>query len=279
MNKPAQTVPPAPPPVPRPEAFRDLLTSCGLGLITTGGEAYVRARGSARSVRLCTFDGRLPSLAAAPLPDGPTAFLACRADGPAPSDWELKLLTAFSGAAPFLSGALAAERVLKVSALAVMAEASALADKLVRDQGGSAAAALVAADVTHELVANALLDAPVGPDGAPRYAYHRPSAPIDPEDACRVGFRVEGTHLLVSAIDRFGRLERAPVASALQRIGRSARLEVSGGGAGLGLLRILQHSDLVAFRVEPRTRTEVLCAVDLGPDRRRTAALKSLFLT
>src|SRR5512140_3833660 len=87
VNEPAQSIPTETPAVPRPEAFRDALAQVGLSLAQAGGDAHVRAKGSARSVRLRTFDGRLSSLAPAPLPEGPTAFLACLAQGPAPSDW------------------------------------------------------------------------------------------------------------------------------------------------------------------------------------------------
>ncbi len=57
---------------------------------------------------------------------------------------------------------------------------------------------------------------------------------------------------------------------------RQDRVDASGGGAGLGLRRILEHSDVVAVRVAAGRESRVLCVVDLGEARRRATQPKSL---
>jgi hypothetical protein len=54
------------------------------------------------------------------------------------------------------------------------------------------------------------------------------------------------------------------------------QVNVSGGGAGLGIRRILEQCDLIAIRVVPGRETRVLGVVGLGDARRRAALPKSL---
>ncbi|NVJ03376.1 hypothetical protein HV824_35505, partial [Myxococcus sp. AM009] len=71
-----------------------------------------------------------------------------------------------------------------------------------------------------------------------------------------------------------GAAVRVPVLA--PRIHRRVQVDASGGGAGLGLRRILEHSDVVAVRVAAGRESRVLCVVDLGEARRRAAQPKSL---
>jgi hypothetical protein len=60
-------------------------------------------------------------------------------------------------------------------------------------------------------------------------------------------------------------------------LGTKARVDASGGGAGLGLRRVIEWSDLWSIRVSPGVSSEVLCVIDLTEARARSARPKSLF--
>jgi hypothetical protein len=122
------------------------------------------------------------------------------------------------------------------------------------------------------------LDAPVGPDGAPRYAHQRgPQVRVAPEDACEVAIGVANGRIYLSATDRFGRLTSAPIAAAVEGMERRAQVNSAGGGAGLGMRRILEQSDLFAVGIVPGKACQATSVVDLGVSRRRAFNPKSLF--
>jgi hypothetical protein len=147
----------------------------------------------------------------------------------------------------------------------------------VQEAGGTKTAAQLAEDVLHELAVNAMLDAPVDAQGQPKYAHRRTEVQeVALEDACELGLAVDGSRLYVEAVDRFGRLTTGPFARALDSYGGRVSVNSSGGGAGLGLRRMIEHSDAIAVRVVRGRETRVLCAVDLGDARRRGAFPKSL---
>jgi hypothetical protein len=77
-------------------------------------------------------------------------------------------------------------------------------------------------------------------------------------------------------VDLFGRLTPGPIARALASLGGRAQVNASGGGAGLGMRRILEHCDLIAVRVVPGKETRMLGVVGFGEARRRAALPKSL---
>jgi hypothetical protein len=155
--------------------------------------------------------------------------------------------------------------------------ASSEAAALVETSGGTRNALSLAADVMHELAANALLDAPVDARGTPRYAHHRHEVDaVAPEDACEVSMAVGEGGVYLEARDRFGRLPPTPISRALASMGGRMQVNSSGGGAGLGMRRILEHSDLIATRVLPGRETRMLCVVGLGESRRRASSPKSL---
>lgn len=150
--------------------------------------------------------------------------------------------------------------------------------EFVRAAGGGSYASAAAADVMHELAANALLDAPANPDGSPRYAHRRDEAvTIAPEDTAHTRVVVAGKHIYIQASDRAGRLGPAPIAAAVAQIGGKIRLDVKGGGAGLGMFRLIDQSDLVCFRVARGRRCEATCVLTLEEVRRRTSRPKSLW--
>jgi hypothetical protein len=170
--------------------------------------------------------------------------------------------------------AVARHRLRRVADMGVVGAAAAEA---ARQAGGSRVAAGLVGEVVHELAANALLDAPVDARGQQRYAHRRAEVrEVAEEDACELSFAWEDGRMWLEVVDRFGGLRPGPFARALEGWGTRVRVDASGGGAGLGLRRILEHSDTVAVRVAAGRESRVVCVVDLGAARRRATQPKSL---
>jgi hypothetical protein len=246
-------------------------------LLVRGGLPLVAGPGRPSARELLLFDGRLgPSQAALLERQPPPLLLALREPGGGPSAWEVRVLSALLNRQrmqpPGVQGVkLRLERVLDLKA------ASSEAAALVESAGGSRSAANLAADVMHELAANALLDAPVDASGTPLYAHRREEVQaVAPQDACEVSMAVGEGGIYLEAMDRFGRLTAGPIARALASLGGRVQVNVSGGGAGLGMRRILEHSELIATRVLTGRETRMLCVVGLGESRRRSSLPKSL---
>lgn len=227
--------------------------------------------------RLVLFDGKLtPAHAELLSRDPPALLLATREPESGPSDWEARLLgAALRGESLVPADApLARQRLRRLKDVQHAAEAASL---IVQEAGGAKIAAQLAADVLHELAVNALLDAPVDAQGQPKYAHRRTEVhEVDPEDGCELALAVDGARIYLEAVDRFGRLTTGPFAKALASYGGRVQVNSEGGGAGLGLRRMIEHSDAIAVRVVRGRESRVLCAVDLGDARRRAALPKSL---
>ncbi len=265
------------------EALGRVLSSVG-ATVCDEGHGSVRFSSNANAAGftgtlsvLLTDKGLGPGCAPAMRRRPPLMLLATREKG-LPSGWESRALVKLLAGQPLYNPAappairLALRRKFGIQAAAQEAACA------VKEAGGGSFAAACAADVMHEIAANALLVAPVGPDGTPKYAHQRDAQlDIDTEDGCEVAIWVEGDRIFLSVLDRFGRFTSAPLANALAGYGKRARVDVSGGGAGLGLRRILEQSDLMAVRVAPGRECEVTCAVELAENRRRAGGLKSLF--
>ncbi len=227
--------------------------------------------------RLLLFDGRLaPSHAQAMRREPPPLLLATRGPDGRPAAWEVRLLGALlRGGALLPEGVeVARHRLRRVADIGATGAAASAAVEAAR---GSRVAAGLVADVVHELGANALLDAPVDAGGQHRYAHRRTEVrEVADEDACELAFAVEDGRMWLEVVDRFGGLRPAPFARALEGWGGRVKVDASGGGAGLGLRRILEHSDTVAVRVMAGRESRVVCVVDLGEARRRATQPKSL---
>jgi hypothetical protein len=228
-----------------------------------------------RGPAVAIYDGQLGAEHARLFERSPPAYLLALRDGDRPSEWEARLLASVLRDEPWRVG----ER-LKVCSLEGINDACALAAEVATAAKGKASAVGVASDVMHELCANALLDAPAGTDGRPRYAHRRAESglSIDPADACEaaVGVDPKNHRMLLWAGDRFGRMTQAALARAISSLGAPAAVDRSGGGAGLGLRRLLEASDAVAFRVRPGEWCEALAVVDLSGQRRRSSSAKTI---
>jgi hypothetical protein len=119
-------------------------------------------------------------------------------------------------------------------------------------------------EMAHELLMNAIFDAPVDAGGRPRYAADR-KADLVLEDAEQPLFRLgsDGSRIVVQVTDRFGRLERKHVFGGLSRALASGEMDPSHGGAGLGMAICHNASVAMFFDVIAGKGTEVTAILDL----------------
>jgi hypothetical protein len=134
------------------------------------------------------------------------------------------------------------------------------------------------AELGHELIMNAIYDAPVDAFGRAKYAADR-KADIVLADHERPALRVatDGTRLVLQIRDPFGRLERRHVIDGLARGLAGGELDRSHGGAGLGMMVCHNASSALFFDVVANRQTEVTALFELDVNLRelRTQA-KSL---
>jgi hypothetical protein len=92
----------------------------------------------------------------------------------------------------------------------------------------------------------------------------------------RVRWGCDGRTFVVSVTDRFGALQRATVASHIQRLldARSPRLGRGGttGGAGLGLVLTFSAANQLAIQVSAGRFTEVTAALHVAGSNRAAVA-------
>ncbi|WP_324291460.1 hypothetical protein [Corallococcus sp. bb12-1] len=240
-------------------------------------DGLLLGRGDVAAPQLVLFDGRLTPAHAELLERRPPALLlATRDPGGQPSPWEVRLLGALLRGGALLPPEASVSRE-ELGSVADVTAAGERAAEAVMQSGGSKVAASRVADVVHEIGVNALLDAPVDDAGQPKYAHRRGQVQsVADEDRCLLSWAVVDGRAWLEATDRFGRLTTSPLVRVVKAWGEKAQVDASGGGAGLGLRRILEHSDAVAVRVIPGQKTQFACGVDLGDARRRAAQPKSL---
>jgi hypothetical protein len=138
------------------------------------------------------------------------------------------------------------------------------------------------AELAHELIMNAMYDAPIDAFGRVKYAGDR-KAEIALADHERPVVRIatDGTRLALQVRDPFGRLERRHVFDGLARGldgGRTGeQMDHSHGGAGLGMMVCHNASSAMFFDVVANRHTEVTALFELDGNLRefRTQA-KSL---
>lgn len=122
----------------------------------------------------------------------------------------------------------------------------------------------ITGELAHELLMNALYDAPVDEQGRPRFAHDRKAAiALAPADAAHLRFGCDGTRVALQVRDRFGRLRRTQIVEGLARGLAGGELDRSGGGAGLGLT-VCHHSSLALFfDLATGRHTQVTATLDL----------------
>ena len=135
-------------------------------------------------------------------------------------------------------------------------------------------------ELAHELLMNAIYDAPADAAGRAKFAADR-KADVRLADDERAAMRIasDGVHLVLQVRDPFGRLERRHVVDGLARGLAGGELDREGGGAGLGLTLCHNASSALVFDVARGRHTEVTAVVELDANLRelRTQA-KSLHL-
>jgi hypothetical protein len=133
-------------------------------------------------------------------------------------------------------------------------------------------------ELAHELIMNAMYDAPADASGRPKYASDRKSD-IRLADAELPGVRIatDGSRIVLQVRDPFGRLERRHVFEGLSRGLAGGEMDTTHGGAGLGMMVCHNASAAMFFDVAPRRHTEVTAMFELDLNLRefRTQA-KSL---
>lgn len=133
-------------------------------------------------------------------------------------------------------------------------------------------------ELTHELLMNAMYDAPVDAQGRPRYAGDRKAALVlEEHERPIVRAGTDGTRVALQVRDPFGRLERRHVFEGLARGLAGGEQDRSHGGAGLGMMVCHNASSAMWFDVARGRHTEVTALFELDQNLRefRTQA-KSL---
>jgi len=134
------------------------------------------------------------------------------------------------------------------------------------------------AELTHEMIMNAMYDAPADASGHPKYAGDRKAnVVLEPHERPHVGLGTDGSRLVLQVRDPFGRLQRRHVVDGLARGLAGGEMDQSHGGAGLGMMVCHNASSMMVFDVAKGRHTEVTAMFELDMNLRefRTQA-KSL---
>jgi hypothetical protein len=197
-----------------------------------------------------------------------------------PPAWEVVMVARrLAGAAPPALGAYLdwgfSALDLDVRATADRDAASGEIQNFIAGLGAPRRIAEMFAELGHELIMNAMYDAPVDAFGRVKYAADR-KADIALADHERPAIRLatDGTRLALQVSDPFGRLERRHVVDGLARGLAGGELDRTHGGAGLGMLVCHNASTALWFDVVPGQRTEVTALLELDVNLRelRTSA-------
>lgn len=134
------------------------------------------------------------------------------------------------------------------------------------------------AELGHELIMNAIYDAPIDALGRPKYAGDRKAEVVlDGTEQPTIRLGTDGTRLVLQVRDPFGRLERKHVVEGLARGLAGGEMDQTHGGAGLGMMVCHNASSAMLFDVARGRHTEVTAMFELDMNLRefRTQA-KSL---
>ncbi len=132
-------------------------------------------------------------------------------------------------------------------------------------------------EVSHELLMNAMYDAPVNHYGESRYAHdRRASIALEDHEVPSARFATDGTLVAIQVTDPFGRLTRAHVLASIARgqanSAGDAVIDASNGGAGLGLWKIYSQAAITIVDVIAGHSTSVTAVfdIDIAPREART---------
>ncbi|KAB2906900.1 MAG: hypothetical protein F9K40_05765 [Kofleriaceae bacterium] len=130
-----------------------------------------------------------------------------------------------------------------------------------------------AALIADELLANAIHDAPHGPDPALRDSVRDVDRPLAGRDRPRLRWGADGRMLAIEVTDQFGSLDAATIRTHLAKLAdRSTRPRQGNGGAGLGLAMAFLAATQLVFHLCPGRFTQAIGLIDLRsrPDGGRT---------
>ncbi|MCP4444617.1 MAG: hypothetical protein GY811_04630 [Myxococcales bacterium] len=123
--------------------------------------------------------------------------------------------------------------------------------------------------VAHELLMNAMYDAPVDAQGNHKYAGDRKAdIRLVREEQPIMKIASDGSRLAIQVTDPFGGLTREKVFGGIARGLTGGQLDTSHGGAGLGLTVIHNGTAMLFFDVSEGSRTEVTGIFELGASHR-----------
>jgi hypothetical protein len=129
-------------------------------------------------------------------------------------------------------------------------------------------------ELAHELLMNAMYDAPVDVAGRPKYAGDRKAQiELEPAEAATIRCASDGMRMVISVSDPFGRLPRGAIFSGIARGLAGGELDTSYGGAGLGMLYIYKSAAISVFDVVPGRRTQVVGIYELDTNQREFRGL------
>jgi hypothetical protein len=124
-------------------------------------------------------------------------------------------------------------------------------------------------ELGHELIMNAIYDAPVDGQGRPRYAADRKAdVVLDEHERSVVRAGTDGSRVVLQVRDPFGRLERRHVVDGLARGLAGGEMDRSHGGAGLGMMVCHNASSAMFFDVARGRHTEVTALFELDQNLR-----------
>ncbi|MBT8493931.1 MAG: hypothetical protein KJO07_12835 [Deltaproteobacteria bacterium] len=125
------------------------------------------------------------------------------------------------------------------------------------------------AELAHELLMNAMYDAPVDAAGSPKYAMDRKQQlNLPDEEKPVVVCGTDGDKLLLRVTDPFGRLERKHVFAGLARGLAGGEMDRSHGGAGLGMMVCHNSTAGMFYEVVRNKRTTATGFFDLDANLR-----------
>jgi hypothetical protein len=135
-------------------------------------------------------------------------------------------------------------------------------------------------ELAHELLMNAMYDAPVDAAGRPKYAGdRRVQIVIASDERASLRLASDGTRVVLQVCDRYGGLVRRHVVDGLVRGLAGGEMDQSHGGAGLGMA-VCHHNALAMFcDASPGKYTQVVAMIELDLNLREARTLaRSLHL-